>query len=276
MLVALVGTAVAAFVYFYITAPETVRVDGTTLCPEDDRFIPHLEILLFERNRRVNMLTREFEPISRNTVVEIRRQIEKHLNAVPKYSLVEVYEVSYDSSEQFRPFATFCNPGDGSDINEFTGNPRLAAQRYQEMFRTPFLLAIDKLSEWDPKYQHSLMDSLGGVARLVLGNPRYEHTTKSLTIVSDFVVPENFSLPDRIPSSFAEVSSSSTLGRFGDFAAAGGLTLDFRGAEIRMILNRMRYVTIPDIQGTEHTVWWERFFDSQNGSVTEVIHVGER
>ena len=276
ILLASIGIIAVFCGYIYITEPEIVSIDEATLCPEDDRSIPHLDILLFERNRRVNVLTRKFEPISPNTTLEIRRQIEKHLQTIPKHSLVEVYEVSYDSSEQFNPFASFCNPGDGSEINELTGNPRLAAQRYQEMFRTPFRSVIDKLSTWNPRYQHSLMSSLGGVTRLVLGNPRFEHATKSLTIVSDFVVPENFNRFGSIPSSFAEVSMSSTLGSFEDFARLDGLKLDFRGAQIRMILNRMRYVTIPDIQGPEHTTWWEKFFDSQNGSVMEVILVGEQ
>ncbi len=264
---------VMAFGYFSITSSDPVRSDDETLCPEDASLITHHEVLLFERNRRRK--GPQFIPLPPNTALEIRRQIETSLQDLPIYALVEIYEVSYDDDKQFAPVASFCNPGDGSHISEWTGNPRLAEYRYREMFRKPFQDVVERLSSWNPDYKYSLVDSLGGVTRLVLGNPKFEHTTKSLTVVSDFVVPENFVRPGRIPKSFAQVGLSMKLGNFEDFANAGGAQYDFRGAAVRMILNRFLYSSIPNIQGPAHTAWWERFFDSQNAIVEEVVQVGE-
>lgn len=252
----------------------TPVVDSETLCPEEESSIPHIEVLLFERNRR-RLDGPESDPLPPNTALEIRRQIEKRLQDLPKYALVEIYEVSYSKKKQFDPIARFCNPGDGSDTSELTGNPKLEKYRYQEMFSRPFEDVVEQLSSWDPNYRYSLVDSLGGVARLVLGNPKFERAAKSLMVVSDFVVPENFARSGEIPKSFAQVSPSMKLGDFEEFEKAGGARYDFRGASVRMILNRMTYDTIPDIQGPAHAVWWERFFHSQNAIVEEVVQVGE-
>ena len=270
----LVAAAVVS-VYVVVTSPDPVQYDAETLCPEDERLITHHEVLLFERNRRRDAKTREFIPLPPNTALEIRRQIETRLQDLPIYALVEIYEVSYDDSKQFAPVAGFCNPGDGSHISEWTGNPNLAKQRYLEMFRKRFQDVVKRLSSWNPDYRYNLMDSLGGVTRLVLGNPKFEHAAKSLTVVSDFVVPENFARPGRLPKSFAQVDLSMKLGNFEDFANAGGARYDFRGAAVRMILNRFLYSSIPNIQGPAHTAWWERFFNSQNAIVEEVVQVGE-
>ena len=276
LILAVIVVAVVVFGYFHTTRPDPVRYDTKTLCPEDERLIPHHEVLLFERNRRFNSQGTRSIPLPPNTALEIRRQIERHLQDLPLYAFVEIYEVSYTDDKQFDPVAGFCNPGDGSHISEWTGNPRLAEQRYREMFRQPFRGVVERLSSWDPDYRYNLMDSLDGVTRLVLGNPKFERATKSLTVVSDFVVPENFAKPGWIPKSFAQVSLSMKLGNFEDFANAGGARYDFHGAEVRMILNRFLYSSIPNIQGPSHTVWWERFFDSQNAIVKEVIQVGEQ
>lgn len=274
LLLAVIVVVVVAFGYLHITKPDPVRYDAKTLCPEDERLIPHHEVLLFERNRRFDSQGTKPIPLPPNTAVEIRRQIERRLQDLPKDAFVEIYEVSYTDDKQFNPAAGFCNPGDGSHISEWRGNPRLAEQRYREMFRRPFRDVVERLSSWNPDYRYNLMDSLDGVTRLVLGNPKFEHTTKSLTVVSDFVVPENFARPGWIPKSFAQINLSMKLGDFEDFADAGGARYDFHGAEVRMILNRFLYSSIPNIQGPVHTAWWERFFDSQNAIVEEVIPVG--
>lgn len=266
---------VAFFGYIYITDTPPPKVDPRTLCPEESSQIPHLEVLLFERNRRTDSETKQFSPISPNVVLEIRREVESHLDTLPKYSLVEIYEVNYSSSEQFRPVARFCNPGDGSDLSELTGNPRLAKQRYRERFRDPFNRIVESMSAWSPDNRYGLVDSLGGIARLVLGNPEFDHASKSLIVVSDFVVPQNFIINGKIPNSFSDVPTSVPLGSFDEFVGAGGLRFDFRGAEVRLIIQRVEYAYIPDIQGAPHISWWERFFDAQNATVEEVARVGE-
>ncbi len=265
----------AFFGYIYLTSPQVVPFDEATLCPQNTRYIPHLEVLLFERNRRVDYVTKQFVPESPNTIRQVRREIERTLGTLPKSALIEIYEVNYDTGARFEPVARFCNPGDGSGVSSLTGNPRLAEQRYRELFLNPFRQIVEDLSGWSPDYRYSLVDSLGGVARLVLGNPEFEHASKSLTVLSDFVVPQNFATPGRVPVSFGDLGPSMRLGEFEDFADSGGMRFDFRGSAVRLLLNRMEYALIPDIQGPEHTQWWEEFFDSQNATVEEVVPVGE-
>ena len=275
IIIAGLATVVTGLAYIYYVSPTEVRRDPVTLCPESAADIPHHEVLLFERNRRTEYGTNKFVPLSKNTALQIRRKIQQGLNEIPKNSLVEIYEVNYSTQEEFKPYARFCNPGDGSDISEFTGNPRLAKQRYDKLFRAPFDEIVESLSSWNPDHRYSLIDSLGGVSRLVLGNEELEHTTKALTVVSDFIVPENFTSGKNVVQGFKEINTSSTLGDFDAYVDAGGLRFDFHASSVRMIINREKYVLIPDIQGPEHVTWWERFFDAQNATVEGVENVGE-
>ena len=275
LMVAVILAVVASIAYFNLKNA-SIPSDEKTLCPEDEKHIPHHAVLLFERNRRADPETDEFNPFPANTVTEIQQKIEKRvLQNLPTRALVEIYEVNYDRDKPFVPVARFCNPGRGSHFNKWTGNPRLAEQRYREKFLKPVQSEVDRLSRWSPDYRYSLVDSLGGVARLVFSNPKFEHADKSLTVVSDFVVPENFAKPGSIPKSFSEVDMSMKLGKYEDFANARRARYDFRGAVVRMIATRMAYKTIPYIQGAAHVQWWGRFFTSQNAKLKEFVQVGE-
>lgn len=270
LMVAVILAVVASIAYFNLTnAP--IPFDEKTLCPEDEKHIPHHAVLLFERNRRADP-----NPFPANTVTEIQQKIEKRvLQSLPTRALVEIYEVNYDRDKPFVPAARYCHPGSGSHFNKLTGNPRLAEQRYREKFLKPVQSEVDRLSRWSPDYRYSLVDSLGGVARLVFSNPKFEHAAKSLTVVSDFVVPENFAKSGWIPKSFSEVDMSMKLGKYEDFKKARRARYDFRGAVVRMIATRMAYKTIPDIQGAAHVQWWECFFTSQKAKLKEFVEVGE-
>lgn len=275
LMVGAIALIVSVLGYIYLTDEPDPVMDPETLCPESMSRIPHLEVLLFERNRRVHWETKEFTPISPNLVLEIRRQLERQLLSMPKYAMVEVYEVNYRQSELFSPIARFCNPGDGSDLSELTGNPRLAEQRYREKFREPFRKIVESMTEWSPEYSYGLVETLGILSRLALGNPELHHASKSLTVVSDFIVPQNFIINGRVPKSFSGIPRSAPLADFGDYFSSGGSRADFAGASVRMLVQGIEYVNIPDIQGAEHIAWWERYFDAQNAFVEEVVRVGD-
>lgn len=266
---------VSGLSYVYYFSPKPIKVDDTTLCPEQMEVIPHHEVLLFERNRRVRPRTNQPIQLEANTRAEIEMKTWQILKSVPKHSLVELYEVNYSDQVKFRPTMRLCNPGDGSGISGISGNPALARERYRSMFLERFREEFEELSTWNPDHGYSLVDSLGGVARLVMGNPELAHAAKSLTVVSDFIVPQNFTSGGRIVRSFADVSLSDRLGSFEEYRAAGGGSLDFRSARVRLIIHRQEYVRIPNIQGDAHENWWKTFFNSQNAFVEEVVRVGE-
>lgn len=248
-------------------APAAADLDEATLCPADPALIPRVHTVLLERNRRVWAGTGEFSPMDPNTARQIQRLLAAELQALPLYAKVVVHEVAYDAREEFEPLIEKCNPGDGSTANALYANPRLARQRYEEAFAEPLRALLEERSGWSPDRSHSLLHSLDGVARMVFGAPRYSHAARSLTVVSDFVVPQNFGLtswfgihPGAEPVEAPPPPSPGAAG--------------FGGAEVSLIYARMQYLSIPDIQGAEHLAWWNRYFGERDATVTEVRHVG--
>lgn len=267
----LLGGLLAVFLVgmaaFWWNAPAAADLDEATLCPTDPALVPRVHAVLLERNRRVWADTGEFSPMDPNTARQVRRLLVEELQALPPFAKVVVHEVAYDERREFEPLIEKCNPGDGSTASRLYENPGLARQRYRDAFAEPLRALLEERSGWSPDRSHSLLHSLDGVARMVFGDPRYARAARSLTVVSDFVVPQNFGLTSwfGIHPGAARVEAPPPPGP----GAAG-----FDGAEVGLIYARIRYRSIPDIQDAEHLAWWNRYFGERGATVTEVRHVG--
>lgn len=267
----ILGTAIVLIVGGYIavrvSTPAPADLDQETLCPTDPALIPRVHAILLERNRRVIVDTGEFAPMDPNTVSEIRRLLTEELAALPRYTKVVLHEVSYDRRTLFDPVATLCRPDDGSNDNVITGNPEMVRRRFDERFLGPLTKIIGERSGWSPDHRYSLWQSLDGVARLVFGDPALAHAGRSLSVVSDFVVPQNFGL-----SSWQGFHPG--VERRESPPALNYRTPSFGGAEVTMLYVRIHYREIPDIQGNEHLGWWDRYFTDRDAMIAEVHHVG--
>ena len=266
----ILGTVVAALIvgglWFWWSVPAAADLDEATLCPSDPALVPLVHTVLLERNRRVDAETLEFAPMDPNTAREIERLLLDGLTDLPVHAKVVVYEVSYDGQELFEPVSVACNPGNGDEVGVLYGNPRMARQRYRDRFLQPLRELFRTRTSWSPEHSFSLWHSLDGVARK-FADPALKHAARSLTVVSDFVVPRNFGRstflgvrPDWEPTASPDQPQWNTNG--------------FGGAEVRLIYARMKYMFIPDIQGEKHLEWWKRYFTDRDAMVTEVHHVG--
>ena len=266
----LLVAAIAAFLIYQLTGEKTPTTDKATFCPIDARHIPHVEVVVFERNRRSDAETGKFRPLSPNTIMQIRRHLEQRLVGLPKYTMVAVYEANYQEANLYNPVDRFCSPGDGSNLTGWTGNPALAKERYEKKFKSRFAQLTGNLSQWKPGYSYSLMTALRAVDRLELSNPELDHATKALTVVSDFLVPENFG-----HENWKKVTMSTPLADFEATAHSRKLRFDFSGAIVHMLYIDVRYVNIPNVQGPAHQDWWRQFFESQNAILEEITAVGQ-
>lgn len=264
------GAVVAAMIvgglWFWMSAPAVADLDDATLCPTDPALVPLVHTVLLERNRRLDPETLDFAPMDPNTAREIERRLLDELTALPVHAKVVVYEVSYDGQELFEPVSVACNPGNGDEVSALYGNPRVARQRYRERFLEPLRELFRTRTAWSKEHSFSLWHSLDGVAR-EFGDPALKHAARSLTVVSDFVVPRNFGRrnfrgvgPEWEATASPDEPTWNTNG--------------FGGAEVRLIYTRMKYVFIPDIQGERHLDWWKRYFADRDAMVSEVHHVG--
>lgn len=266
----ILGSVVAALgvggLWFGLSAPAVADLDEATLCPSDPALVPLVHTVLLERNRRLDAETREFAPMDPNTARQIERLLLDELTSLPVHAKVVVYEVSYDGQDLFEPVSVACNPGNGDEVGVLYGNPRMARKRYRDRFLEPLRELFRTRTSWSPDHSFSLWHSLDGVAR-EFADPALKHAARSLTVVSDFVVPRNFGRstlsgvpPEWEPTASPDEPQWNTNG--------------FGGAEVRLIYARMKYKFIPDIQGEKHLEWWKRYFTDRDAMVTEVHHVG--
>lgn len=252
--------------WLWWSRPPTVGRDEVTLCPSDPALIPVVHTVLLERNSRWIARTGEFAPMDPNTIQEIAKHLLREVASLPKFSQVVVHEVSYDRETIFEPVASICNPGDGSDGNIVFSNPALAQEEYRDRYLQPFRTILHERGGWSKDHAYSLWDALDRVAGLIFGDPALAHAGRSLSVVSDFIVPENFGAKSLRTRSNAELTEAPPAPTF--------RSPGFGGAEVKMVYVRKRYRDTPDIQGEEHLGWWTRYFTDRDAVVTEVHHVG--
>ena len=85
------------------------------------------------------------------------------------------------------PVVSVCNPGDGSDLDEFTGNPDLARKRFEERFLGPIKEAISRLVEAEPASSSPIVESIRGIGvSSFFTDSKSDHKNR-LIVISDMI-----------------------------------------------------------------------------------------
>jgi len=130
ILIALVLGGVFAF--YWIQSKYVTAVDAKTYCPVDGP--TSVTAVLFDIS----------DPIEDVTQNDLRNKLEAVSRDVPKGGLIAIYAIG--PAGHPTSLYSLCNPGDGSELSQITGNPKIARERWQKAFVEPLekvLFAID-------------------------------------------------------------------------------------------------------------------------------------
>jgi hypothetical protein len=231
--------ATGAYVYATLARPPTL--DHTSFCP-----------ISGPRSETVVLLdsTDEIPDIAKR---EIRTTLVDMAETLPRYELLEIRLLDPKIAGGRMIFSR-CNPGDGSDLSEYTANPRLAKQRWMDDFREPLDQALEEGFRPAPGRTSPIMETIQQIAVDRFTGRNVEDIPKTLVLISDMLEHG----PD-----YSQYSGDLSYDRFKGSNAYRRVRTDLHGAAVE-IYYIQRAIARP-INSVDHIRFWAQWIHDNNG-----------
>jgi hypothetical protein len=227
--------------YVYATVVRPPALDRSSLCPVNG---PHsVTVVLLDS-------TDEIPEIAKR---EIRTTLIDMAETLPTYELLEIRLLDPKLSDGRLIFSR-CNPGDGSDLSEYTANPRLAKQRRMDGFREPLDQALEAGFRPAPGKTSPIMETIQHIAVERFTGRNIEQVRKSLVVISDMLEHG----PD-----YSQYAGDFSFDRFKSSSAYKKVRTDLHGAQVEIYYIQRR--TGRPINSVDHIRFWEEWIRDNNG-----------
>jgi hypothetical protein len=235
--------------YAYATAQHPPKLDKVTYCPDGG---PRAATVI---------LLDATDALSPVTLKEVRTRLLDIAEALEPYSLLEIRALD-PSSSRGRTVFSRCNPGDGSNLDEFRGNPALARKRWQEAFRKPLERALQ--AGLDPIVARAspLMGAIQDIALERFSGKANEQYPRTLIIVSDMM--------EHSPE-YTQYSGDLTFDRYKRSPAFSRFRTDLQGAEVTLLFVPRR--TARSINAVDHINFWREWIRDNRGQFKEAFRL---
>lgn len=177
-LAGLILVIVGGFGYFKWVASQRVALDQKTNCPVTGP-VTATAVLLD--------LT---DTISATTLQDLKNRFEAAIDGVPPGGLIAIYGLTMTSGKLDELYLA-CNPGDGTDVDPLTSNPRLARERWEEGYRRPFDKLINGIGGGASASRSPIMAGIQKIKLTFFDSPENKLLKKNLVIVSDMIEHTN-------------------------------------------------------------------------------------
>ena len=233
--------ALAGGAYVYATVARPPALDRSSLCPVDG---PHsVTVVLLDSTDAIPDIAKR----------EVKTALVDLAQAMPAYELLEIRLLDPKLAGGHLIFAK-CNPGDGSDLSEYTANPRLAKERWLDGFRQPLDQALDSGFRPAPGKRSPIMATIQRIAVERFTGRNVEDVPKSLVVISDMLEHE----PD-----YSQYTGDLSYARFKASRAYKKVQTDLHGAEVQ-IYYIQRAAGRP-INSVDHIRFWTEWIRDNNG-----------
>jgi hypothetical protein len=231
----------AAGAYVYATAARPPALDHTSLCPVDG---PRSEtvVLLDSTDEIPDIAKREI----RTTLIDVAETL-------PTYELLEIRLLDPKLAGGRLIFSK-CNPGDGTDLSEYTANPRLAKQRWMDGFRQPLDQALEAGFRPLPGKSSPIMETIQRIAVERFTGRNVEEVPKSLIVISDMLEHG----PD-----YSQYSGDLSYDRFKASSAYKKVQTDLHGAQV--LIYYIQRQTGRPVNSVDHIRFWAEWIRDNNG-----------
>ena len=235
--------AIGAYVYATVARPPTL--DRTSLCPVDGP--RSVAVVLLDS-------TDEIPEIAKR---EIKTVLIDRAETLPPYELLEIRLLDPKVAGGRLIFSK-CNPGDGSDLSEYTANPRLARQRWMAEFRTPLDQALETGFSPAPGKISPIMETIQRIAVERFTGRNVEAVPKSLVIISDMLQHG----PD-----YSQYTGNLSYDRFKASIAYKKVQTDLHGTEV--LIYYIQRQTGRPLNSVDHIRFWAEWIRENNGRFKE-------
>jgi hypothetical protein len=232
--------ALGALLYIRMTTDRPV-LDKTTLCPTEGG-ARSVTVVLLDTSDQWPEITRE----------EVRKRLEKLAGDVPDYGLLELRLLDPAISGG-RIIFSKCNPGNGANLDEITGNRRLARKLWLEHFVTPMEQALDQTLAQSGAKSSPILSTAQRIAVDYFDGQRPAH----LIFVSDMI---------EFTEDYSQYKGDLSYERYKQSAAYRKQHTDLNGADVTILyVQRLR----AEDSGA-HIQFWKDWIDDNKGVVREM------
>jgi hypothetical protein len=231
--------AVGAYVYATVVRPPTL--DRASLCPVNGP--RSVAVVLLDSTDDIPEIAKR----------EIRTALIDMAETLPAYELLEIRLLDPKFAGGRLIFSK-CNPGDGSDLSEYTANPRLARQRWMDGFRAPLDQALETGFSPAPSKISPIMETIQRIAVERFTGRNVEAIPKSLVIISDMLQHG----PD-----YSQYTGNLSYDRFKASIAYKKVQTDLHGTEV--LIYYIQRQTGRPISSVDHIQFWEEWIRENNG-----------
>ncbi|TKT70868.1 hypothetical protein YH63_005265 [Afipia massiliensis] len=244
----LAAVALGAFGWFYFTAPVRPVLNAQSNCPTSGP--DGISVVLVDTS----------DDLPATTKSEVQKILDDLVSSLPQYYLLEIRVLDVAQSRSTPLFAR-CNPGDGTGLNKWTDNERLARSRWLETFRKPAEEAIRKSVTPAKATSSPIMAAIQDIAIEQFSPERARNIPKKLTVISDMIEhTRDYSQYSR--------GGDLTYQRFKQSPAYLKYRTNLYGAKVTI-----NYVTRPSVMAdtNRHAEFWMTWVKDNSGTL-DLIH----
>ena len=159
---------------FYFLVPRDPALNPETLCPVDG---PHgITVILVDTSDDIKPTTRQ----------DAQQFLQDQIAALPAFHRLELRVLDFANLRSRIVFSK-CNPGDGTGLSEWTGNPRIARLRWLELFKKPVEEAIKASLASGKATSSPIMGAIQDIALGQFSPASVRNIPKRLVLVSDMI-----------------------------------------------------------------------------------------
>lgn len=166
------------------------------------------------------------DPIGKITQTDLLNHLGEIASGLGKGGRFEL-RVLEPGTDRTRTLFSACNPGNGSDLDHWTGNPDMAKRRWSESFDAPLKAATEAALSGQESETSPLMAAIQQISVDRLGTSALRNLTNRLVIVSDMLENTEYFSMYRSGADFAAYEESDASRRFGTDLANTSVELWF-------------------------------------------------
>ena len=247
---ALVTLIAAAWgTHLWVTTPTPPQRDKVTLCP------------VTEPKDIIVIAVDATDGLPEPSKIEATKRLTDLIEASPKDALLDLRVIDL-AKKGGRTILTLCNPGDGQDLTEYTGNPEMAKRVWRQRFREPVIRALEGTFQTISSKTSPLLATFQGIALERFTGAKFASTRKRLVILSDMM--------EHVPGEYSQYPPADLrYERFKGLPVYRKVRTDLQGAEVD-IFYIDRSLKPPFSTGV-HIRFWIDWIGDNKGQVGNLI-----
>ncbi len=242
--IAVIVVLSVGFAYFQSKSNEITR-DKNTLC-RNDGLVTVEHVIIIDSTDSFN----------KTQALMAKKELNSLLDNSSQESRFSLYVINKNIADE-KPLLELCNPGDGSDKNEFTSNKRRLLQKWKEGFHNKIINEIDLLIDANIADSSPIMETV----KYASVNSFYgsKAQKKKLILLSDLL---------QHSSSYSHYQENGNYDDFKSLNIANSLTPSLDNVDVEILY--LYRTKDSNRQNRKHITFWEHYLTSGGGSLTRV------